>query len=174
MSAFLAALFLTLAQAGPSTPTVEARSSTTNVSIGERFLVTVQAKGPTGTSWEFPKGVSDGSIELTPSRTAAASADTAVYDAQVFAIGKDARVPPIEIPYKLPGGSTGAVWRIQRSLSQNEMHDCERPDDNHGLRATRYARRCPRSHRFRAAALPNASQGDDLQGRELYRARSPA
>jgi hypothetical protein len=111
VNASLAAISLALAlvQASPSTPSIQVRPSTSNVSIGERFQVTIEAKGPTEAVYEFPREITDGSIELTPSHSPSATADVAIYDAQVFAIGKDVRIPEIEVQYKAADGSTGTA-----------------------------------------------------------------
>jgi hypothetical protein len=103
------ALLMALAQGGGNAPTLEIRPSSTNVSIGERFQVTVEAHGPQGTTYQFPKTIADGSVELIQSRALTGTADAAVYDAQVFAIGKDARVPPFEVAYKSSAGVAGTV-----------------------------------------------------------------
>lgn len=100
-------IFLALAQAGVSTPTLEVRPGASNVSIGERFQVTVEAHGSRGTTYEFPKEISTGAVELIQSQPVAAG--VAVYDAQVFAIGNEGRIPEIEVQYKLPDGATGSV-----------------------------------------------------------------
>ena len=110
MKSFLGiSLFLALAQAGLPLPTLEVRPSTSNVSIGERFQVTLEARGASTTTFEFPREINTGSVELTQSRPLSAMASTAVYDAQVFALGSEARIPEIEVHYKLSDGSTGSV-----------------------------------------------------------------
>jgi len=101
-------LFLALAQAGVQGPVIEVRPSTGNVSIGERFQVVVEARGP-GEAWEFPRQINDGSVELIQSNPSAALANTVTYDAQVFAIGTEGRIPEIEVRYKTADGSTGSV-----------------------------------------------------------------
>ncbi len=102
-------VFLALAQAGLPLPTLEVRPSTSNVSIGERFQVTLEARGASTTTFEFPREINTGSVELTQSRPLSAMASTAVYDAQVFTLGSEARIPEIEVQYKLSDGSTGSV-----------------------------------------------------------------
>jgi hypothetical protein len=70
----------------------------------------VEARGgPTGTSWEFPKQINDGSVELIQSNPSTALANSVTYDAQVFAIGAEGRIPEIEVQYKAIDGSTGSV-----------------------------------------------------------------
>jgi hypothetical protein len=100
---------LGLAQAGVVTPQIQVRPSTTNVSIGERFQVTVEANGPSGTRFEFPREVTTGSVELVQSQPTSARAGVVVYDAQIFALGQEASIPEIEIQYKTSDGSTGSV-----------------------------------------------------------------
>ncbi len=97
MKVFLSiSLYLAWAQAAGLVPTIEVRPSSSNVSIGEKFKVTVELRGLSGTSYDFPKEISDGSVELILSRESPASS-VAVYDAQVFAIGRDARIPQIQV-----------------------------------------------------------------------------
>lgn len=100
---------LLLASADGSAPTVDVRPASANVSIGERFRVTLQAHGPNGLRYDFPKTVSNGNIEMIESRTASASSDTAVYEAQLFALGKDAQIPPIEVGYTDADGTPHVV-----------------------------------------------------------------
>ena len=102
-------LVLALAQAKVPEPIIEVRPSTSNVSIGERFQVTVEARGPSGMAFEFPKEISDGSVELTQSNPSTALANVVTYDAQVFAIGTEGRIPPIEIHYRSQGGDAGSA-----------------------------------------------------------------
>ena len=110
MKSFLGiSLFLALGQASVQAPVIEVRPSTANVSVGERFQVTVEARGPGGTAWEFPKQINDGSVELIQSNPSTALAHTVTYDAQVFAIGAEARIPEIEVQYRAADGSSGAV-----------------------------------------------------------------
>jgi len=108
-SIFPVSLFLALAQAGAPPAVIEVRPSTANVSIGERFQVVVDARGPDGTSFEFPKQINDGAVELIQTNPSTALANSVTYDAQIFAIGADARIPEIEIPYKAADGSSGTI-----------------------------------------------------------------
>ena len=101
-------VYLTLAQAGAPLPTIEVRPSTANVSIGEKFEVTVELKGPRGATYDFPKEISDGSVELIQSQPPTADG-VAVYNAQAFGMGKDGRIPEIEIQYTSADGSRGSV-----------------------------------------------------------------
>lgn len=107
MKAFLA-LALGLVVAQGLEPTIEVRPGTANVSIGERFEVTVEIKGLQGAVYDFPKEISDGSVELIQAQPPT-SAGSAVYRAQVFAMGKDGRIPEIEIQYTSADGSKGSV-----------------------------------------------------------------
>lgn len=100
---------LVLAQAGSPRPIIDVRPSTTNVAIGERFQVTVEARGPNGLTFEFPRQISDGSVELIQSNPSTALANVVTYDAQVFALGADAKLPPIEIPYRSTDGGAGTA-----------------------------------------------------------------
>lgn len=110
MKSFLGiSLYLALAQAGVQGPVIEVRPSTANVSIGERFQVVVEARGPNGTAWEFPKQINDGSVELIQSNPSTALANSVTYDAQVFAIGAEGRIPEIEVPYQAADGARGSV-----------------------------------------------------------------
>ncbi len=110
MKSFLgASLALVLAQAGILTPTIEVRPSKANVSIGERFQVSVEARGPSGTTYEFPKEISKGSVELIEPKISTSNVGVAVYDAQLFGIGEEGTIPEIEIRYKLIDGSAGSL-----------------------------------------------------------------
>ncbi len=104
----VASLFLALAQALVPPPTIEVRPSTANVSVGERFQVTVELRGPAGTTYAFPKEISDGSVELVQAQPPTADG-VAVYNAQVFAVGEQGRIPEIEIRYTAPGGLKGSA-----------------------------------------------------------------
>jgi hypothetical protein len=121
-------LALALAQADASTPTIEVRPSTANVSIGERFQVTVEARGPSGTTYDFPREISTGAVQLVLSRPATAVTSVAVYDAQVFAIGEEGRIPEIEVPYKTLDGGAGSIksapapLNIVSSLDPNDAN----------------------------------------------------
>lgn len=90
-------------------PTIEVRPGTANISVGERFQVTVEASGPSGTTYEFPKEIRDGSVELIQSDPTGALAQKVTYDAQVFALGANARIPGIEIRYRTQDGAEGSV-----------------------------------------------------------------
>lgn len=103
-----ASLFFALAQATFPPPSIEVRPSTANVSIGERFQVTVELRGPSGTKYDFPKEISDGSVELIQAQPPTADG-VAIYNAQVFALGEQGRIPEIEIQYTAPDGVKGSA-----------------------------------------------------------------
>jgi hypothetical protein len=108
-SGFGISLFLALAQAAAPPAVIEVRPSTANVSIGERFQVVVEARGATGVTFEFPKQINDGAVELIQSNPSTSLANSVTYDAQIFAIGAAARIPEIEVPYKTADGSSGTI-----------------------------------------------------------------
>lgn len=103
----LAALLLGTAEG--VAPTIDVRPSSANVSIGEKFRVTLEAHGSRGLVYEFPKTISDGKIEMIQAPALSASPDSAVYETQLFALGRDARIPPIEVAYSAADGSRGVV-----------------------------------------------------------------
>lgn len=111
-----ALLYLALAQASAPVPTIEVRPRTTNVSIGEKFEVTVRLGGPRGATYDFPREISDGSVELIQSQPPTADG-VAVYNAQVFAMGTEGRIPEIEIQYTSPDGSKGSVKSAPLALN---------------------------------------------------------
>ena len=102
------ALLLSLGAAAPP-PSIDVRPSTTNVTLGERFRVILEARSAPGVSFEFPKQVNEGSIELTAATPPSPRSNEMVYDAQLFAIGADARIPEIEVRYRERDGSNGSV-----------------------------------------------------------------
>ena len=97
-----------LAQSIGPVPTMEVRPKAANIAVGEKFEVEVQLRGPAGTTYEFPKEISDGAVELIHSRNNS-TAERGSYEAQVFAIGEAARIPEIVIQYRSPDGSSGSV-----------------------------------------------------------------
>ena len=112
--ALIAVPVVGLAQAPqpPSPVSVKATSAKTEVTVGEAFLVEVEASGPPGTSYTFPAGVSEETFELrTPEGPDAGASPSPRpgahrYLAAVFALG-EAQVPPIPVRYRLPDGTTG-------------------------------------------------------------------
>lgn len=110
-------LLLALASAGAEQPSIKVRPSTANVSVGERFQITVEASGPVGTTYEFPKQISDGSVELIQSDPTSTLANQVTYDAQIFALGASATIPEIEIRYQTEDGAKGSVKSAQFPLN---------------------------------------------------------
>lgn len=100
---------LLLAQASTSVPTIEVRPSSSNVSVGERFQITLEAHGPSGTTYEFPKAISTGAVDLSLTPSGGGRAESAVYVAQIFAMGEEAQVPEIEVQYRNADGKTGSA-----------------------------------------------------------------
>lgn len=93
------------------TPSVTAAASKTDVTVGETFTVEVTASGPAGTAWTFPAEAGDEQVELRPAQapdTGERPAGMRRYEAAAFALG-EVRVPPIEVRYRLPDGTSGAV-----------------------------------------------------------------
>jgi hypothetical protein len=124
-------LYLALAQASatpPPVPSIEVRASTTNVSIGERFQVTVELRGPNGATYDFPKEIVDSSVELIHAAAAQPLARIAIYDTQVFAIDAQARIPEISIQYTLPDGSKGSVKSTPLALNVVSTLDPNEPN----------------------------------------------
>jgi hypothetical protein len=123
-----ASLLLVLAQAIAVTPTVEVRPSTVNVGVGERFQVTVEVTGPAGVTYEFPGQVNSGSVELVQANRSSSLANQVTYDAQIFAIGAEGRIPEIEIRYRSKDGSEGSIksapvaMNVVSSLDPNEQN----------------------------------------------------
>lgn len=107
-SAVLIAALL-LGPADGAAPTIDVRPSSANISIGEKFRVTLEAHGSRGLAYEFPRTISDGKIEMIQAPALSTSPDSAVYETQLFALGSDARIPPIEVAYAAPDGSRGVV-----------------------------------------------------------------
>lgn len=119
-------LWLLLAQAGLPVPVVEVHPSTSNVSIGERFQVTVEVRGEPTTTYEFPGELSTAAVEMKLARPVSRMASAAQYDAQVFALGAEARIPEIEVHYRSADGAEGVVksapvpLNVISSLDPNE------------------------------------------------------
>lgn len=126
----LLALLLTstLARAGPTQPTVDVRPGSSNISIGEKFSVTVDVHGPAGTTYEFPQETGDGSVDLVLPEAANRRAQTAVYEARVFALGAEARIPAIAIRYTLPDGTAGSLRSLPVPLNVISTLDPKDPN----------------------------------------------
>jgi hypothetical protein len=109
MKRVLAGLLLLASWAGAAdAPSVVARASKQKVTVGETFGVEVEATGPPGTTWTFPTEMPGETIELRAHAEARPVPGRMGYDALVFAL-KDVAVPPIEVAYKLPDGTSGKV-----------------------------------------------------------------
>jgi len=92
-------------------PALAARASRGEVTVGERFAVEVEARGPAGATWTFPPQAGDDKVELrlAPADPAAPPRPgTARYEAAVFALG-EVEVPPLAAEYRLADGTRGAA-----------------------------------------------------------------
>jgi hypothetical protein len=85
---------------------VTARAAATEVSVGQKFAVALQASGPAGTTWTFPAEAGDDNVSLLAAATQPAGGGSFVYDAAVFAVG-DVAVPAVAVKYRLPDGTEG-------------------------------------------------------------------
>jgi hypothetical protein len=85
---------------------VSAKAAVSEVTVGQRFVVDVQASGPAGTTWRFPSEPGDDKVELRPAPTPAAGPGAFSYEAAAFAVG-DVAVPAIAVKYRLPDGTEG-------------------------------------------------------------------
>ncbi|HSD27800.1 MAG TPA: hypothetical protein VLL75_10895 [Vicinamibacteria bacterium] len=102
------------AAAEPARVTVGSRASKTEVAVGERFTVEVQAEGPAGTTFTFPPEIVTEGAELRAVAPGAPQAGTSPapppgvqrYEAAVFEL-TDAKVPPVTVKYRLAGGEAG-------------------------------------------------------------------
>jgi hypothetical protein len=110
-------MLLIVAAAGAATPpatapTVMARVSSSDVSVGEPFTIEVRASGPPGCTFAFPAEASTDSFELATEPVTPAAKGTAPpsdvhrYRAAVFALGAP-QVPPIPVRYRLADGREG-------------------------------------------------------------------
>jgi hypothetical protein len=114
---------LAVASAGParaadsaeaSPVKVRASASKSEVTVGEAFSLEIEATGPEGTSYSFPAELSGDAFELRTQEGPATGAAAAAapqpgshrYVAAVYALG-EAQVPPIQVRYRLPDGTTG-------------------------------------------------------------------
>jgi hypothetical protein len=95
-----------LAGAAAAQPvSVTARATSTELTVGQRFTVTMEASGPAGTTWEFPAEAGDGNVVLRAAGQPAGSG-AFVYEAAAFALG-EISVPATAVRYRLPDGSEG-------------------------------------------------------------------
>jgi hypothetical protein len=85
---------------------VTAKATATEVSVGQRFVVDVQATGPAGTTWTFAMKAGDDNVELQPAPTPAVGQGAFSYEAAAYAVG-DVAVPAITVKYRLPDGAEG-------------------------------------------------------------------
>lgn len=99
MMGLVAALLLAAA------PSVTAKASKAEVSVGETFTVEVRADGPPGCTFTFPPELADETAQLTAEP---GQGPVRRYRAAVFAL-QDAKVPPIAVRYRLPDGTAGEV-----------------------------------------------------------------
>ena len=90
-------------------PTINVRVSSTNVALGERFRVTLEAQGADGLRFDFPKQVHDGAVEMVAATQPSSRPNEIAYETQLFALGDEARIPELEIRYVGRDGSSGVV-----------------------------------------------------------------
>jgi hypothetical protein len=98
-----------LAEDGPVK--VTAKASATDVSVGQPFLVEVEATGPAGAVYAFPETAGDDKVELRlapPPSNAPPPPNRRSYQATAFALDEVA-VPAVAVGYKLPGGQAGSA-----------------------------------------------------------------
>jgi hypothetical protein len=98
--------------ATPPAVTVVARPSRTDVTVGEPFVVDVEARGPSGAEWSFPAEPGDEKVRMTPvapdPQAPPPKPGVARYTAEVFAVG-DVELPAVAVSYRLAGGEHGEV-----------------------------------------------------------------
>lgn len=95
-------------------PSVSAKASKSEVSVGESFVVEVTGTGPAGITWAFPEAAGNDEVELRvlPDEPAAGTQPAPTraamrrYAAAIFSLA-DASVPPIRVSYRLVDGSAG-------------------------------------------------------------------
>ena len=96
-----------LAGAAAAQPvSVTARATSTEVSVGQRFVVTIEARGPAGTTWTFPAEAGDEKVVLRAAAAQPAGGAAFVYEAAAFSVG-EVSVPSIAVKYRLPDGTEG-------------------------------------------------------------------
>ena len=117
MRLFLAFLLGAVAAKAEEPPVrLEVKPAKTEVTVGETFVVTLEAKGPVGASYVFPADFTQDPIELhaapaqaTPPGTSNAQAPSPsaqAYVASVFGLG-DVVIPPLAVHYRLADGREG-------------------------------------------------------------------
>jgi hypothetical protein len=116
--AFLVLLGVLAARAGDGPVRLEVKPAKTEVTVGEAFTVTVEARGPAGATYAFPAELVQEQVELhaTPAapttgapdaRTTGGPAPEAqAYVASVFGLG-EVEIPPLAVRYRLADGSEG-------------------------------------------------------------------
>jgi hypothetical protein len=100
----LAATLLTGAAAAQPV-SVNARATSIEVSVGQRFTVTLEASGPAGTTWTFPAEAGDEKVALRAAGQPAGSG-AFIYEAAAFSLGEVA-VPAVAVRYRLADGTEG-------------------------------------------------------------------
>jgi hypothetical protein len=89
---------------------VDVSASKTEVTVGEPFIVKLQAEGPPGTTWAFPEKAGDDHVSLRslpPAKGAEAPGEHR-YEAMAFVLDQ-VTLPAIEVGYRLPDGTRGKV-----------------------------------------------------------------
>jgi len=92
--------------AGAQEVTLKAKASVGEVTVGQRFVVAVEASGPPGTAWTFPDQPGDEKVAMRPAPGTPTGGATFAYEAAVFAVDEVA-VPAITVRYRLPDGGEG-------------------------------------------------------------------
>jgi hypothetical protein len=85
---------------------VVAKAAATEVSVGQRFIVTIDASGPAGTSWTFPAETGDEKVALRAAPTQPPGGSAFAYEAAAFAVG-EVSVPGTKVKYRLADGREG-------------------------------------------------------------------
>lgn len=111
----MATAVLVLLAGGPATaqeeaPAARAHASKPEVTVGERFTVEVEAKGPEGTTFAFQAEIEgEGALLRTPAPgPSPLPPDRHVYEATLFALD-EGTVPEIPVRYRLRNGVEGEV-----------------------------------------------------------------
>lgn len=107
------ALAASVVAADAEAPRVSAVASKAEVTVGEPFTVELEATGPAGTVFTFPRQAGAEQVELeaestSPPAAAPSHGPRQRYQALVFAVG-EARVPAVPVRYRLPDGTEGEV-----------------------------------------------------------------
>lgn len=99
------------ALADPPALKVTVSVSKNEVTVGEPFLVRLEAEGPAGTIWTFPDRAGGDHVSLRslpPPTGTAATPGVHRYEAMAFALD-EVTLSPIEVGYRLPDGTVGKV-----------------------------------------------------------------